>query len=275
MVARIRTRYLGSWTVAGLVILFRFAPFIVVLGSSFDSGDSYHVSFPPRGLTLKWYWEIPDSYWRAAGVSVVVGALVALVSGIIGTMAALGLVRGKVRGVELLQSFFRLPVQIPLIVTGAVFLQFYYQVGALLGWNPLGSIAGIVVAHAFVAIPYCVGSVSSVLVRMNPALEEAATSLGASAWSTFWRVTFPFIRPGVAAGMFYAFIVSFGDVPIAIFLVQGSTMTLPVQIFQDMQFDFRPSMLACSALIVIGSLAIILLAQRFAGLDLILPSKRR
>jgi putative spermidine/putrescine transport system permease protein len=265
----------GSWIIAALVLLFLLSPFVVVLGASFDTAGSYHVSFPPRGLTWQWYAAIPQTYIKAAGISLIVGIAVAVIAGLIGTTAALGLVRSSVPGKELLQSFFRLPVQIPLVVTGAVFLQFYWQVSAVLGWNPLNSLAGLVIAHLFVALPYVVGSVSAILVRINPRFEEAARSLGATEWSTFWRVTFPLMRPGVAAGMFYAFIVSFGDVPIAIFLVQSERTTLPVLIFQDMQFDFRPSMLAASIIVVIASLALILAVQRFAGLDVILPSKRK
>jgi putative spermidine/putrescine transport system permease protein len=264
-----------SWFVATLVIIFLVSPFVVVLGASFDSGEAYHVSFPPRSVSPEWYWLIPEKYFHAAWISLLVGISVAVLAGIIGTAAALGLVRSNIIGKEVLQAFFRLPVQIPLIVTGAVFLQFYYYMGAVTGWNPLNDFSGLIIAHVFVAVPYAVGSVSSVLSRMNPRIEEAAYSLGATEWSTFWHVTFPLMRPGVAAGMFYAFIISFGDVPIAIFLVQGETSTLPVRIFQDMQFDFRPSMLAASTLVVIMSLALILLTQKFAGLDLILPSKRK
>ena len=197
---------------------------------------------------------------------------VTLLAGVLGTAAALGIVRSRIGGKEAFQAFFRLSVQIPLVVTGAVFLQFYYYVSALTGLNPLRSLAGLIVAHLFIALPYCVGSVSAVLVRMNPSLEEAAQSLGATHGSVFRRVTLPAIRPGVAAGMFYAFIVSFGDVPVAIFLASGDNATLPVRIFQDMQFDFQPSMLAVSSLIVILSAALILALQKLTGLDIVLPS---
>ncbi|HEX7075541.1 MAG TPA: ABC transporter permease [Hyphomicrobiaceae bacterium] len=263
-----------SWLAAGFAILFLVAPFIVVVGASFDTGEAYFVAFPPRGITFEWYSSIPSKYIEAAWTSFIVAVGVAIFSSVVGMCAALGIVRGNVWGKELFQSFFRLPIQIPLVVTGAVFLQFYYQVAAITGVNALGNLWGLVIAHLFVAIPYSVGSVSAVLARVDPSIEEAAHSLGATHWSTFWRVTFPLMRPGVAAGMFYSFIVSFGDVPIAIFLVSGDNMTLPVQIFLDMQFDFRPDMLAVSTLVVVVSAFIIIGAQRFAGLDLVLPGRR-
>lgn len=264
-----------STLAAVLTILFLIGPFLVVVGASFDTGDGFRTAFPPRSPSLQWYAAISPKYFHAAGISLLIAIAVAILAGIIGTSAALGIVRGRVWPKDLFQSFFRLPIQIPLVVTGAVFLQFYYRLAAVSGINFFNTLSGIVLAHLFIAIPYCVGCVSAVLARTNPDLEEAAASLGATRWSTFWRVTFPQMRPGVAAGMFYAFITSFGDVPVALFLVSGDNTTLPVQIFLDMQFDFRPDMLAVSTIIVVASAAIIIAAQRFAGLDMVLPGGER
>jgi putative spermidine/putrescine transport system permease protein len=113
------------------------------------------------------------------------------------------------------------------------------------------------------------------MTRLDASLEEAAESLGATAWATFWQVTFPALRPGIVAGLLYAFIMSFGDVPVSIFLVNSATMTFPVQTFQDMQADFNPGMLAVSTIVVAVSLMLILLLQKVAGLDLVLPSRQR
>lgn len=264
-----------SSVAAALAILFLLGPFLVVVGASFDTGEGFRTAFPPRSPSLQWYAAISPKYLHAAWISLVVAVAVAVLAGLIGTSAALGIVRGRVGAKDFLQSFFRLPIQIPLVVTGAVFLQFYYQLAAVSGINFFNTLSGIALAHLFVAIPYCVGCVSAVLVRVNPSLEEAAASLGATRWSTFWRVTFPQMRPGVAAGMFYAFITSFGDVPVALFLASGDNTTLPVLIFLDMQFDFRPDMLAVSTIVVVGSAAVIVAAQRFAGLDMVLPGGER
>jgi putative spermidine/putrescine transport system permease protein len=269
------TRRGMSNTILCAVMMFLLAPFVVVLGASFDTAAEYHVTFPPRGFSLAGYAAIPLKYALAAGVSLVVALIVAAASTLIGLCAALGLVRGKVIGSEVLQSFFRLPVQIPFVVTGAVFLQFYYQMQSVTGINLLDGLFGLIVAHIFVAVPYSIGAIASVLTRFNPALEEAAESLGATGWATFWEVTFPFIRPGVMAGMFYAFIVSFGDIPVALFLVSGDRTTLPLLIFQDMQFDFRPSILAVSTLIAVLSLVAILGVQKLAGFDMIVPTQER
>ena len=264
-----------SKTILCAVVVFLLAPFIVVVGASFDSATEYHVTFPPRGFSLAGYETIPFKYALAGGISLIVAVAVAIVSTLIGLCTALGLVRGNVIGREVFQSFFRLPVQIPFVVTGAVFLQFYYQLDAATGVNLLNGFLGLIVAHIFVAVPYSIGAIASVLTRFNPALEEAAQSLGATGWATFWQVTFPFIRPGVMAGMFYAFIVSFGDIPVALFLVSGERTTLPVEIFQDMQFDFRPSILAVSTLIAVLSLIAIVGVQRLLGFDMIVPAQKR
>lgn len=264
-----------SKVLAVVAIAFLMTPFILVMGASFDRGGGYQIHFPPRTFSLLPYEQIPLKYIQALGISALIGCIVAIVSTTLGLLAALGIVRGRIIGKEWLQAFFRLPVQIPAVVTGAVFLQFYYQVAALLDLNLMSGIAGLIIAHLFVSLAYSVGAIASVLSRIDPAIEEAAQSLGASNWNTFTQVTFPMLRPGLMAGMFYAFIVSFGDVPIAIFLVNANTMTLPVQIFQDMQFDFQPSMLAVSSIVALLSLVLILGIQKIVGLDLVLPSNKK
>jgi putative spermidine/putrescine transport system permease protein len=256
--------------VAVFVYVFLLAPFFVVAIASLEGSQAFFYNFPPRQLSLAWYGEIPVKYFRAFGVSLAVGAITALISGITGTAAALGLVRGRIRHHALVQAVFRLPLQIPFVVTGVVFLQAYYRLVDVVGVNLAGSLSGMILAHVFVTIPYTVGAVSSVIVRMSPRLDEAAASLGASAWSTFRRVSFPLVRPGIFAGVLYAFIISFGDVPIAVFLAGSNTVTLPVEIFQSLQFDFNPAVLALSTLVVIFSLALIIVMQRVVGLDIVL-----
>jgi putative spermidine/putrescine transport system permease protein len=249
---------------------FLLAPFFVVAIASLEGSQAFFFNFPPRQLSLAWYGEIPVKYFHAFGVSLALGAVTAVSSGLIGTAAALGLVRGRVRRQPLVQAVFRLPLQIPFVVTGVVFLQAYYRLVDVVGVNLAGTLSGMIVAHVFVTIPYTVGAVSSVVVRMNPRLDEAAASLGATGWSTFWRVTFPLVRPGIFAGVLYAFIISFGDVPIAVFLAGSNTVTLPVEIFQSLQFDFNPAILALSTLVVIFSLVLVVLMQRVVGLDIVL-----
>jgi putative spermidine/putrescine transport system permease protein len=261
--------------VAVFVYVFLLAPFLVVALASLDGSQAFFYNFPPRHLSLAWYAQIPAKYFHAFGVSLLIGAVTAAVATSVGTMAAFGLVRGGLRRRATLEAFFRLPLQVPFVVTGVVFLQFYYHMVDVAGVNLAGRLPGLILAHVFVTIPYVVGTVSSVLLRMNRRLEEAAAVLGASPWSTFRRVTLPIIRPGIVAGALYAFIISFGDVPIAVFLSGSGATTLPVEIFQSLQFDFNPAVLALSTLVVLLSVALIVIMQRVVGLEIVLRTGGR
>ncbi|QDY99155.1 ABC transporter permease [Nitratireductor mangrovi] len=264
-----------STITAIFTIGFLVLPFVVVVGASFDTSNQFTIQFPPRDLALDRYAEIPIRYAELFLNSLIVAVSAAILAALFGTLAALALVRGRLAMPEMIHAFFRLPIQIPLIVTGAAFLQFYTMVGAHTDMYLTRSLLGLILAHLIVALPYAIGSVSAVLARIDSAYEEAAESLGASRWVTFRDVTFPAIRPGILVGGFYAFAVSFGDVPISIFLVNADTMTLPVAIFNDMQVDFQPYILALSTLVIVMSLAMMLAIQKVVGLDFVLSARRK
>lgn len=264
-----------SQIVASFVVAFLLLPFVVIVGASLDPGGGYQIHFPPRELSLTSYLAIPKKYIHALGMSTLIGVVVAVLAATIGLVAALAIVRGGFRRPETLQAAFRIPLQIPMIVTGAVFLQFYYFLSSVYGVNLMKGISGIVIAHLFIAIPYCVSSVSSVLQRLERSAEEAAQTLGASHWNVFSKVTFAMLKTGLVSGLFYAFILSFSDVPVALFLVNNDTMTLPILMFQDMQFDFHPSMLAVSTIVIFLSLFLIFGVQKYGGLDLVNSSQAK
>ena len=261
-------------TVVGLVYLFLLAPVIVVAGASFDGGKSVagraFLQFPPSDLTFYWYGQIQPRLWDALGVSVAVATVAAIVGTIIGVPAALGIVRGNMPGKTLITSLFRAPLQIPFIVIGIAFLQTYYFVADVAGFGLQGTFAGLALGHVFVATPYVVGSVGATLQRFNISLEEAALSLGADRWTTFRRITLPIIMPGIYAGALFAFMVSFGDVPISLFLASATYTTLPLEIFHGMEFDFDAAVLAISTVVLFGSLVVLYFIQRLVGLDVLL-----
>ncbi|MDP4026583.1 ABC transporter permease subunit [Methylobacterium sp. NEAU 140] len=248
---------------------FLISPLIVVAAASLDTGSTFAARFPPLTVGLRWYLEIPGKYWQALSVSLTAAAIASVISGALGVMAALGIVRGKVPGTELLRAFFRIPLQIPLVVTGVVFLQFYYGFQTLVGLELAATLPGLIIAYVFVGTPYTVGTVAALLERLSPRLDEAAAILGCSRWQTFWLVTFPIIRPSLIAGMLYAFVVAFGDVPLSIFLSSPSYTTLPVEIFQTLQFDFNPTVLAVSTLVAVMSVISLWMIQRLVGLDMV------
>ena len=263
-------------SVVGLVYLFLLAPVIVVAGASFDGGKSVagraFLQFPPSDLTLYWYENIQPRLWEALGVSVSVAAVAATVGTVLGVPAALGIVRGNLPGKTLIATLFRAPLQIPFIVIGIAFLQTYYFFADAVGFGLQGTFAGLALGHVFVATPYVVGSVGAALQRFDVRLEEAALSLGANRLTTFRRVTLPIIMPGIYAGALFAFMVSFGDVPISLFLASATYTTLPLEIFHGMEFDFDAAVLAISTVVLLGSLVVLYFIQRIVGLDVLLRS---
>ena len=263
-------------SVVGLVYLFLLAPVIVVAGASFDGGKSVagraFLQFPPSDLTLYWYENIQPRLWEALGVSVSVAAVAATVGTVLGVPAALGIVRGNLPGKTLITTLFRAPLQIPFIVIGIAFLQTYYFFADAIGFGLQGTFAGLALGHVFVATPYVVGSVGAALQRFDVRLEEAALSLGADRLTTFRRVTLPIVMPGIYAGALFAFMVSFGDVPISLFLASATYTTLPLEIFHGMEFDFDAAVLAISTVVLLGSLVVLYFIQRIVGLDVLLRS---
>lgn len=262
---RVRTLSSALWIAA--IYLFLFAPLVVVVGASFDGGDRTFLNFPPTNLSFNWYGKIAPDLFQSLGLSVVVGVIAALLSCLIGVPAALGLVRSSFPGKGIVAALFRAPLQIPAVVIGVSFLKLYYFIGDWVGLYVVGTLPGLIVAHTFLASPYMIGSVTAVLQRFNLRMEEAAMILGASPWRTFRRVTLPVIMPGVYTGAMYAFLVSFGDVPVSLFLGATDAQPFSAKIFHLMEFDFDPSLLAIATLIIFSALFLVYLLQRAVGME--------
>lgn len=256
------------------VYLFLFAPLIVVALASLNGGSTRYgsVAFPPAHLSLDWYVHTPMAHIWAFGASMLLGVAASLIALLLALPAALGLVRGRFPGRESAAVLFRVPLQIPFIIIGVSFLYMYYAIGTHTGLALAGTFAGLVLAHAFVLMPYIVNSVAEVLRRFNLQLEEAALVHGAGRWETFRRVTLPVIAPGIFAGTVYAFMVSFGDVPIALFLAGPSFTPLPLLIYQSMDVEFDATLLSTSTAVMIVGLALLLLVQKMVGLGALLRS---
>lgn len=261
-------------SVVSVVYVFLLAPLVVVAVGSLEGRTSAVFHFPPEQLSLAHYWAIPARYFQTLATSLLVATVAAAVGCLVGIPAALGLVRGRWPCEEFIAALFRLPLQIPFVVTGVAFLQLYYLASDF-GLRLAGTFLGLVLAHMFLATSYVVGTVGAVLLRFNVHFEEAALSLGASRWATFRQVTLPLIMPGVYAGALYAFIVSFGDIPVALFLAGPKYTTFPVEIFHAIQFDFHPAMLSISTLIILFSLVVLWFIQWLTGLDTLLRAGGR
>jgi putative spermidine/putrescine transport system permease protein len=264
------------WLVAGALLIgyaFLLSPLLLVLLASFAGGQTTYVVFPPTSFSFEWYFRLPHEYFYPALVSVLVALVSAAISSVLGILAAFGIVRGNIPGRALLRAYFNAPMQIPFVVTGIVFLQFYYLAYGVLGLRLVGNFWGLLGVHVFITLPYVIGTVAAVLERFEPSVEEAALTLGASPWSTFRRVTLPLIKPGVLAGSLYAFVVSFGDIPATMFVTSQSTTTLPVQLFHAIEFDYNPALLALCSLVVVLSMSLIFAIQWLLGFDFVLRGR--
>jgi putative spermidine/putrescine transport system permease protein len=260
-------RALFSIFVLAVAYVTLLAPIAFVMLSSFDYGQRAYVVFPPEQFTLESYWRIPMRYWEALWLSLRVAFICMIVACAIGIPAAIGIVRSNLPGKGALLALFRAPMQIPAVVSGVAFLHLYYLVGPATGLPLAGSFLGLVTAHIFAATPYVVGTLVSVLQRFDTNLEEASLSLGASRTATFAQVTLPMLKPGIFAGALYAFMISFSEVPISVFLSGSKLVTFPVEVFNSMLFDFEPTILAISSIVTVLSLTLVWLAQWAVGLD--------
>jgi ABC-type spermidine/putrescine transport system permease subunit II len=226
------------------------APLVVVIAVSF--GPSAAFEFPPRGLTLHWFEAFFESQALVSSlfrVSLVVGLLAAMLATLLGTGAALGLVRFRFFGREALEAFFLAPLLVPEILLGAALYLFY--------------------ARLVICTPYVIRTVTAGLVGLDPRLEEAAMSLGATRTQAFFKVTLPLLRSSLLSGAIFAFIISFSDINLALFLSGPQSTSLPVQIFSQIQWQGDPSIAAASSLQIAIIGVLILAVQRIFRLRLV------
>ena len=234
----------GITVVAALVLLYLVFPILVVIPLSFSAGT--YLSFPPPGFSLKWYENfLGRADWLgAASLSLWVGGAVMVLATALGAPAALALVRSNFRGKNLLTGFIISPLIAPVIIV-AIGIYFFYARLGLVG-NPFA----LVIAHTALAVPFVVINVTATLQGFDERLEQAAMNLGATPWRTFWQVTFPIIRPGVLAGALFAFISSFDELVVALFVSGTSAVTLPRKMWESIRFEIDPTIAAVSTILV-------------------------
>ena len=235
----------GVTVVAALVLLYLVFPIRVVIPLSFSAGT--YLSFPPPGFSLRWYANfLGRADWLgAASLSLWIGAAVMVLATALGAPAALALVRGDFRGKNLLTGFIISPLIAPAIIVAIGIYFFYARLGLV------GSPLGLVIAHTALAVPFVVINVSATLQGFDERLEQAAMNLGATPWRTFWQVTFPIIRPGVLAGALFAFISSFDELVVALFVSGTSAVTLPRKMWESIRFEIDPTIAAVSTILVV------------------------
>jgi putative spermidine/putrescine transport system permease protein len=233
------------WALNALIALYLLAPVLVVVATAFTT-TGYPI-FPPRGFTLRWFDSVLSSreFLEAMRLSAVLAAASTAIATVLGTLAALGLARGGFRGRQAVAAIFLSPIFFPAIVLGLALLIFYNRVGLA------GTLPGMIAAHAVLTTPFVIRMVMASLAEFDPAVEEAAENLGASRLRTFFLVTLPLIRPGVVAGAVFAFILSFDELVVSLFLAGPGMQTLPIRIFTALEYSSRPDVSAISTMLIL------------------------
>src|SRR5262245_37000001 len=245
---------------AAIAMVFLVAPTLIVLLTSFTASQS--LKFPPDGLSLRWYRALVDAdqMQAAAWNSLVVAFWTTVIAVVLGTAAALGIARSRSPLIRACDVLFMSPLLLPALAFGFAALIFIHK----LGFTP--SIPFLVLGHVVVCVPFVLRTTIAALSQLDPALLDASASLGAGGWRTFRRVTLPLIAPGLGAGAFLAFMASFDNVPVSLFLADERTEVLPIHLWQQIDTNLDVRTAAVSGLIVIATLILMLLAERLAGL---------
>jgi putative spermidine/putrescine transport system permease protein len=258
-----RRRHFGGTAfklVVALLYLFLLAPLIVVVIISFSSNQ--YLSFPPRGFSLRWYEGLPQQtvFMTGLKVSLISASLVTVIVIAIGVPVALAIARHEFKGKDLIASLFLSPLIVPTIVLA---------LGLLMMLGPLGwanTYQAIVIGHLSITLPYIIRTTLITLQTSDTSCEAAARILGADAWTTFRRITLPIIAPGIAAGAIMAFIVSFDEAVISLFVAQSGLRTLPVEILTYVENQADASVAALSGCLILFSIVIVVTVERLMGL---------
>lgn len=247
-----------------LFVVFMAAPLLVVIAVSFTPEG--FLEFPPSGISLRWFEAILDNpdFIAAFWVSLYLGIASATLSTLIAIPAGLAIGRYRFRGRDVLVGLFMSPLMVPTIVLGVAFLRFLSQIGIS------GTFIGLVLCHSIIIMPYVLRLVLASVVGLDRAAERAAVSLGASSWTAFRRVTLPMIMPGVAGGWVLAFITSFDELTVTVFIVNPSTTTLPVRLFAHITQTTDPLVASISSMIILFTVILLFLLERLYGLDRLL-----
>lgn len=252
---------LGAFS--ALVFFFLVAPIAIIVVVSL--GQSEIMQFPPKALSLRWYERFfADPMWmQATRTSLLAAVLTAITSVALGFSASVVLVRGKFAGKAAIRLLLMSPLIVPKIII-AVGLYFLY-----VELRMLGTLMGIVAAHTVIAVPYVIMIMSAALYGFDRRLEWAARGLGASTAQVLWNVTFPVLRPAIMSATLFAFVASFDDIILSLFLTKLAEPTLPRQIWVNVQQTIDPTIAAVSTLttlVSVGGLWLVAWTQkRYSG----------
>ena len=238
-----------------LVFAFLIIPILVIIPLGFNSEPYF--TYPMPGFSLRWYEEFFTSPQWLLGLrnSIIVGAFATLVATILGTLAALGLNRAEYPGKSSILAVLISPIIVPIVITAAGMFYFYARVGLT------GTLAGLVFAHATIGVPFVVITVSATLAGFDNNLVRAGASLGADPFRVFFRITLPLILPGVIAGALFAFITSWDELVIAIFLAGTEEHTLPRRMWSGIRELLSPTIMAVATMLILTSVGLMIVME--------------
>ena len=270
--------YYTYHVICALIFLFLIAPILIVMPLSFNAEPYFTFSdkmlaFDPEGYSMRWYDSLltfgmiaPDavrdgSWWadawhnakwvQAAKNSVIIGFFSTLLATILGTLAALGLSRPEMPFRRAIMAVLISPMIVPIIITATGLFFFYSKTGLA------NSYPGIILAHATLGIPFVIITVTATLIGFDHSLSRAAASLGANPRTTFFKVIMPLILPGVVSGALFAFVTSFDEVVVVLFVADHSQQTIPRHMWNGIREQISPAILAVATILVIISIALL------------------
>lgn len=251
-----------------LVVGFVLAPLVVICLVAFTPENT--LSMPWRGLSLRWFRAIFDhpDFVISFQNSLLLGLLSATLSVAIAVPAGLAIDRYTFPGRDAINALFLSPLIIPHLVLGVAFLRLFALLGAT------GDFSWLVASHVIVVTPYVLRLVLAALNGLDRSVEAAALTLGASPFTVFTRITAPLILPGISGGWLLAFINSFDELTMSIFVTSPQTVTLPVRMYMYATESIDPMMAAVSALMIAMTAAAMVVLDRIFGLDKILVGQR-
>jgi len=258
---------------AWLVLLFLILPILVIIPLSFNAEPFFSFTegmlrLDPQAWSLRWYKAVfNDAGWLLSiKNSFIIGILSTVLATILGTCAAVGLARAEMPARRLITAILLSPMIVPLIITAAGVFFFYSDMGLANGFS------GIILAHAVLGTPFVIITVTATLSGFDYSLVRAAASLGARPLQTFFDIVFPLIRPGIISGALFAFITSFDEVVVILFMAGPQQRTIPRQMFSGLREQINPSILSVAALLIVVSIALLvsmeLLRRRAARLQM-------
>lgn len=261
-IKEIKNRDTRGWLliVNVLLTIFMLAPILIIVLTSFTPTSQYKI--PTTQWSLQWYAQIltRPAYIKGFGFSMVLALVAAIISTLVGFMASFALCRYEFKGKKIVDSLFFAPLSIPGVVIGNALIIYYSKMGLY------DTFFSFLMAHVIITVPYVIKTISTSIVAVSKDMELAALNLGASYFTTFRKVTIPLIRTGIVGAFIYAYLVSFGEVTIAIFISGSKYVSLPLLMYNYMQDLNTPMIAAISTLLILYALILMVIVNKVVGL---------